>query len=163
MSYKCAVCGEIHDGIADFGFQYPDYYFGVPADERATRIECDSDYCVIDEEDFFIRGVIIIPMTDHDDDFGLGVWVSQKKENFEAYRADSASAELGPYFGWLSNRIPFFDESTLNLETMAHFQGGASRPLIEIKEGPHPLSRAYHNGVTTHAVWAWLKTLEHPG
>ena len=122
MSFRCATCGIIHEGLPDYGFKFPDYYFGVPEEERGSRIKCDSDLCAIDNEDFFIRGVILIPVHDQELDFGIGAWISQKKDNFETYRKNYESTEIGPFFGWLSNRIPFFEEDSTNLKTMVHFQ-----------------------------------------
>ena len=152
MTFRCTTCGETHDEIPDLGFQYPDYYFGVPEEERDARIRSTDDLCVIDEESYFIRGVIRIPVTDYENGFGIGVWISQKKENFDAYVANYDSAEIGPFFGWLSNEIPFFEGSTINLKTMAHFQGEGQRPLIVPEDSDHPLCRAYYQGLSLHKV-----------
>ena len=153
MSFRCSRCGETHDGLPEYGFRFPDYYFGVPEGERESRIICNSDLCAIDNEEFFIRGVIPIPVHDQDADFGIGVWVSQKKENFEIYKKYFDSAEIGPFFGWLSNRIPFYEESSINLKTMVYFQGNNQRPLIHLEKENHPLCKAFHNGLTAHEVW----------
>ena len=67
------------------GFKWPDFYFGIPEEERGERIQGTSDTCIIDNEDYFIRGLIEIPVLDHDKNFGIGAWVSQKRENFEIY------------------------------------------------------------------------------
>ena len=85
MSYRCSTCGELHDGLRDIGMDYPDHYWDVPEEERPQRIGFTSDTCVIDDEDFFIRGVIEIPIHDYPRNFGLGVWISQKRENFNTY------------------------------------------------------------------------------
>ena len=153
MTFRCSTCGEIHEGLPDIGFRFPDYYFGVPEGERETRITENEDLCIIDNEDYFIRGVMRIPLTDYEEDFGIGVWVSQKKENFETYVDNYNSDEIGPFFGWLSNEIPFFDEDTINLKTMAHFQGNDQRPLIVPNDADHPLCIAYHQGLTFHQAW----------
>ena len=42
-----------------------------------------TDLCIIEGRDFFVRGVIEIPVFDYEFEFGWGVWVSHKKENFE--------------------------------------------------------------------------------
>ena len=152
MSFKCTVCGQIHEGPPDLGFQWPDYYFGVPEAEREKRIKGDTDVCVIDSEDYFIRGVLFIPVPDFDRDYGLGVWVSQKKENFETYIDNYDTSEIGPFFGWLSNCIPFFELDTLNLQTMVHFQGNGQLPLIKLEPCDHPLYEACSNGFTLHEV-----------
>src|SRR5215471_12671166 len=62
MSYRCSSCGEIHEGLPDLGFNVPDPWFNVPEDERANRIKLDADLCVIDDQEFYIRGVVQIPI-----------------------------------------------------------------------------------------------------
>ena len=136
------------------GFRWPDPYFGVPEPERATRIKATSDTCSIDDEDFFIRGVILVPIRNHADHFGIGVWVSQKRENFQAYLDNFDSADIGPFFGWLSNRIRFYQPETWALPTMAHFQGHNRRPLIKLKPSEHPLYRDFAEGITMDRAWS---------
>src|SRR5262249_17675117 len=153
MSYRCSTCGEGHDDLPDIGMDKPDYYAEVPEGERAKRIELTPDTCVIDNEDFFIRGVIEIPILDHPQRFGFGIWVSQKRENFYTYLNNYDSSEIGPFFGWLSTRISYYEEDTLCLKTMAHFRGGGERPSIEVKATDHQLSIDQRNGITLEKAW----------
>src|SRR6476659_6753507 len=117
MSYRCANCGELHQGLPDIGSDYPGPYWDVPENERSQRIQLTSDTCVIDGELFFIRGVLELPITDavehgltgEHSRFGFGVWVSQKDENFAAYRREPNSSAIGPFFGWLCTHIGFYE------------------------------------------------------
>lgn len=152
MTFICPTCGESHDGLPDIGFRYPDYYLGIPEQQRPVRAECGTDLCRVDD-DFFIRGLILLPVRAFDSDFGIGVWVSQKKENYEAYRRNSDTPDIGPFFGWLSNHLPFYEEETLLLKTMAHFQGNGQRPVIEPEPCEHQLYRDYANGITLEQAW----------
>jgi hypothetical protein len=52
----------------------PDHWWDVPEKEREQRIEPTSDTCIIDNEEFFIRGVIEIHVQDYPEVFGFGVW-----------------------------------------------------------------------------------------
>lgn len=161
MSYRCATCGETHDDLPDLGFRWPDPYFAIPEAERAVRIWGNSDTCAIDDEDFFIRGVILIPIVESSDHFGLGVWVSQKRENFETYLANFDTPDIGPFFGWLSNSIPFYDPDTWALKTRAHFQGRKQRPLIELAPCDHPLYLDYSRGISLERAWS-IAHARHP-
>jgi hypothetical protein len=143
----------MHDDLPHMGMDYPDYYFGVPEEERERRVELTSDTCIIDQEDFFIRGVIEIPVQDYPHPFGFGVWVSQKKENFYTYLENSDSEEIGPFFGWLSNNIAYYPENTVSLQTMAHFRSGGLRPRIELEPTDHPLAIDQRNGITMAKAW----------
>jgi hypothetical protein len=153
MSYRCAVCGGVHDDIPDLGADRPDMWWGIPEAERDDRIVLTSDTCVIDEKDYFIRGVIEIPVHDAPHPFGIGVWVSQKRENFVAYLRAPDSDQIGPFFGWLCTRIRYYAEDTLFLKTMAHFPGGDLRPRIEIEPTDHPLAVDQREGITIDKVW----------
>ncbi|MBC6608890.1 DUF2199 domain-containing protein [Hymenobacter sp. BT188] len=142
----------MHDSLPDIGFAKPEPFFTVPKDEREYRIKLTADTCVIDNEEFFIRGLIEIPVHGQDATFGLGVWVSQKEENFANYVMNPDSAEIGPYFSWLCSDIPAFG-STVNLKTRAHFNGINLRPTIELEPTEHPLSVAQNEGISIEHAW----------
>ena len=156
MSYQCTTCGATHDGLPDIGCLWPDPYFGIPESEREQRIRSTSDTCVIDVADYFIRGVILIPVHGASEAFGVGVWVSQKRENFETYLENFDSPSIGPFFGWLSNRLSFYEKSTWALKTVAVFQGNNQRPLIEIEPSDHPLYADYSKGITVDRAWQYV-------
>ena len=153
MSFRCPVCGEVHDDLPHMGADKPDNYWDVAEKHRDRRIKLTSDTCVIDGEHFFIRGVIEIPVHDHPHGFGFGAWVSQKRENFSTYLAHPDSAEIGPFFGWLCNRIAYYPQDTLLLKTRAHFRGGGLRPMIELEPTDHPLAVDQRDGITLAKAW----------
>ena len=153
MTYTCRCCGEVHDDLPDLSFDRPSYAADVPDDEFDKRVKLNEDLCVVDDEYYFIRGVLMIPVRENEQDLGFGVWVSQKKENYETYLDNYDAPDIGPFFGWLSNEFKFAGEPTLNLKTMAHFQGNGLRPLIELEESEHPLSMAQRNGISLDEAW----------
>jgi hypothetical protein len=153
VTYKCTCCGEIHDDLPDLSFDRPSYASDVPDYEFEKRVKLNEDLCVVDDEFYFIRGVIKIPIHDYEQDLGFGVWVSQKKENYETYLENYDTPDIGPFFGWLSNEFKFSGEPTLRLKTMVHFQGDGQRPLIELDESNHPLSLAQRNGISLNKAW----------
>jgi len=132
---------------------YPDLYWDVPEEERDGRIELTSDTCIIDNEDFFIRGVIEIPIYDYQKSLGFGVWVSQKRENYYTYLEKFDSSEIGPFFGWLCTNIAYYEEETLLQQTMAYFRGEELRPSIEVESTEHPLAIDQHNGISLEKAW----------
>jgi hypothetical protein len=153
MAYKCSTCGETHGDLPDIGDDKPYYWYTIPEEERSSRAELTEDTCIIDGEDYFIRGVIHIPVHDYHRDFGFGVWVSQKKENFYAYLSNPESEKIGPFFGWLSTEITYYEESALSLKTMAHFAGSGKRPRIEVEPSDHPLAVDQSEGITLTKAW----------
>jgi hypothetical protein len=153
MSYRCTTCGKVHDDLPDIGSDRPDHWWGVPEEERDKRIKLTSDTCVIDDRDYFIRGVIEIPIHDYPRGFGFGVWVSQKKENFMKYLDNWDSDAIGPFFGWLCTRIAYYGEDTRSLKSMAHFRAGGLRPRIELEATDHPLAIDQREGISLDKAW----------
>ncbi len=153
MSYRCTVCGEQHDDLPDIGADRPDLYWDIPEEERARRIALTSDTCILDNEHYFIRGVLAIPVHELPRSFGFGVWVSQKRENFFTYRKHPDSSDIGPFFGWLCTRIAYYPVSTQSLKTRAHFRSAGLRPLIELEPTDHPLAVDQRNGISLAKAW----------
>lgn len=156
MKYQCSLCGEVHTDLPDVGFEWPDHYFDMPEDEREARVEGNTDVCSIDNTYCFLRGLILVPINDHDEKFGLGAWVSLKPENYQLYLDNFDSAEIGPFFGWLCNTIPFYDEDTQLMKTRVHFQGSGLRPLIELAPCDHALYLDSVEGITLDRVFEYV-------
>jgi len=151
MPYRCKTCGHEHDGLPDLGMRAPDPYLEVPEDERSQRTTFSPDKCTVRDEDgehYFIRGVILIPLLGRDDTWGIGVWVSQSKENYERY---ARNEEMEPTFGWLVNRVPPYPDTFL-LKTRAHFRS-TQRPAIELEPTNHPLSVDQRDGIAIERAW----------
>lgn len=164
MRFRCATCGEIHEGLPDLAFDAPFYYSGIPQEERATRTLLSRDLCVIDDEDCFVRGNLEIPIQGSTDAFAWGVWVTLSRTNFERYveffEKDPPPGE-GPYFGWLSNRIPEYPD-TLNLKTLVHLRPGGRRPSIQLEPTDHPLAVHQREGVVLEDLLATIADHLHP-
>jgi hypothetical protein len=152
-TYTCATCGKEHGDLPDMAADRPDIWWSIPEEERSRRLFLDSDLCVLDNEHFFIRGVIQLPIIGTEKCFGFGAWVSQKRENFQAYIDQPDITTIGPFFGWLSTNFAYYPAGTLNLQTRAHFRGGGVRPTIEVEPTDHPLALDQRNGITLDKAW----------
>jgi hypothetical protein len=151
MSYKCQTCGGDHAELPHIGSDAPDHWSESLRDDPTSLLT--EDLCIIENRDFFVRGVIEIPIHDYEHEFGWGVWVSHKEENFNAYRQNSDTPDIGPFFGWLCNRITFYSDSTINLKTMAHYRGDGLRPRIVLEPSDHPLYLQQRDGITLADAW----------
>ncbi len=70
VGYQCKSCGNYHDELPlSYGSPVPDYYEEVPFEEQEKRIEMNEDVCIIDDEYFFIRGYIELPVIDGEGPF----------------------------------------------------------------------------------------------
>lgn len=150
-TYKCSCCGQVYDELPlCFGSDFPDYYFSVPPDEREKRIELKESLCVVDEQRFFHRGRLTIPITDHNENLIFNVWTSISADNFGKRMdlwEDPNRTKEEPYFGWLQTIVPTYCE-TINIKTIAREQEvGLIPEIISIEEG-HRLTIDQENGIT---------------
>ena len=107
--------------------------------------------------------MLLIPVEDYVHDFGLGVWLSQSRESFETYMENYDSAGIGPFFGWFSNSLPFYEEETLSLKAKAHFQGDNQRPLVELEPVDHPLVKDHKQGISLEQAWKYVHGRDRTG
>lgn len=152
MPYHCAACGKLHDELPHIGMDRPDAWWAVQDDAQEHHVELTPDTCIIDD-DYFIRGVIEIPIIGEREPFGFGVWVTQRRENFYTYVDNFDSDAIGPFFGWLATEISFYPVATTLLKALAYFRRGGQRPRIQLQPTEHPLSMDQHNGISLARAW----------
>lgn len=152
--FKCTCCDEWHEGMPTFGADAPLYFHAIPAEQRPDRCHLDSDVCLVDQKQFFIRGCLDIPVLGAVDPFSWGVWVSLSACSFKAFNGCFALAKrspIGPFFGWLSAELPLYP-STENLKTRVHLRDNGMRPFIELEPTDHPLAIEQREGITVARV-----------
>lgn len=155
MRWACATCGVEHDDLPlDWAFDAPAYWEGP----RGENDRLDADLCIWTDDDgrenFFIRGVLELPVVGSSDVFAYGAWSSLSEESFhrvvELWENPTRLKEP-LYFGWLSNNIPDFPD-TLNLPLGVATRALELRPFLELHDGDHPLVVAQREGVTLDFV-----------
>jgi len=103
-------CGKQFDTLSrsNFACMAPITGFQNSRVRATTRGKLDSDVCIIDGKDIFVRGCLEIPIMAKTIAFMWGVWVSVSKESFarilELWDAPIVEKEP-PKFGWLCNNI----------------------------------------------------------
>ncbi|WP_079508788.1 DUF2199 domain-containing protein [Mesobacillus jeotgali] len=154
--YHCNGCGKYHEELPmSYGGPFPDYVYDIPSKEQEDRIEMYDDLCIIDDEYYFIRGCIELPVMEGKDSFIWDVWVSLSEANFnktiEYWDAEGREEELEPMFGWLSTSLPCYPE-TINLKTMVHTRPAGVAPYIELEPTEHPLALEQRNGISKDRI-----------
>jgi hypothetical protein len=159
--WKCGSCEEWHTGpILDVSHDTPYYWTEemeaehqknrlLPSQGKKPKTWRDNDYCVIDGEDFFVRGLIHVPVIGTNETFCFGVWGSLSKDNFENLYAmddDPKRVEIKPMFSWLSSSIKDYPE-TLSLKMSARVLEPRDRPIFELDYCDHPLAQDFQNGI----------------
>ncbi len=160
-AHSCACCSEPHDG--------PPLSYGAPAPvgwkpryARRRDSELTSDQCVIKGREFYVHGLIEIPVPELGETFSWGVWVSLSEPNFARMHElweEPAREQEPPCFGWLVTELPVYPESTLLLKTQVHTRAVGLRPLIELEPTDHPLAVEQREGITEARVRAFAEQL----
>ncbi len=141
----------------------PLYYYSIPELERPDRCRLDADTCVVDEEFFFVRGCLEIPIIGETDPFIWGVWVSLSRKNFETFLRlfnEEHRSREGPFFGWLFASFRGYPEAE-SLKTMVHLRDHGQRPFIELEPTQHPLAVEQRSGITVERVGEILSAYLH--
>ena len=163
--FECSTCGAYHVGMPSFGWDWPIQYLTVPETERDRRTELGPDYCVIDDEWFFVRGCLDIPVVGHTEPFSWGAWVSLSRASFQRYAElhKDRSREPGARFlGWLSSAIPGYpDPGKEPLKAAIHMRSWPSRPYIELEPTDYPLAVEQREGISPARVREIAERLMH--
>jgi hypothetical protein len=153
--FVCTQCKGWHPGLPlDWAFDAPHHWDQMPEAERSSRGHLNLDFCSIDDQDFFVRSLIEIPIIGSEERFYWGVWVSLSRQNFQRTMElwDSPKRlEEPPYFGRLSNNISVYPD-TLNLKATVSAKELEWRPFIELEPTDHPLAVEQRTGITVPRV-----------
>jgi hypothetical protein len=153
--FLCERCGGWHSGPPmSWDVEAPAYWPGSRGSIKAESNFLDSDFCAIEDNDFFIKGNLEIPVQGLVDKFVWCVWVSLSNVNFERARTlvhEPARTREPSYFGWLSSSLPIYPE-TLKLKTNVHTRAVGIRPFVELERTVHPLAIEQREGITMARV-----------
>jgi len=163
-AWTCACCGKQYSTLPlDFGADAPDYWYGLPPDERDVRATLTPDLCTIDGEHRFIRGCLELPILGTREKLVFGAWVwlseSSMQRAMELWGAEVVDDEP-PRFGWLSTNIRVYPR-TLELKTAVQFRSRGLRPLVQVEPTDHPLAVEQQQGVTMVRVQEIVAALMH--
>lgn len=154
FEFLCSCCGAVHRGMPAFGADAPLNYYAVPREDRATRCALSTDSCIIDDQSYFVRGCIEIPVQGEDEPFSWGVWVSLSEASFKQWLElypEERRSHVGPFFGWLNAYLKPYPE-TMDLKTRVHLRDGGIRPFIELQPTDHPLAVEQREGISAARV-----------
>jgi hypothetical protein len=164
--YFCASCNLFHDEMpTHLGPDAPHPWYQIPPEERASRAQLSPDQCVIDNRQFFVRGRIMLLVTDADEAFTWLAWVAVSKESFVHTSANwnVQGRENGPpSFGWLQSVLPY-DPSTLNLQARVRTMKVGERAVIDLEESNHPLALEQRDGISSARLHVLVERSMNPG
>ncbi|SEG01227.1 hypothetical protein SAMN05421819_1680 [Bryocella elongata] len=153
MAWICSTCGQNHEDVPlSFAADFPDNFANMSADERDARALITSDQCIIDEKEFYVRGLIEIPIHGEPDPFLWGVWASVSEEDFDqihdSWQLKGRESTTGPFKGRLANGFGPYTPTTRNLKLTIKIRPVGERPLFFLDEADHPLGTTQRCGLT---------------
>lgn len=164
FEFKCNTCNETHQGIPTFGYDFPINYLDVPKEQREERCFLTSDTCVIDDEFFFVRGCVEIPVHGEKEPFIWGVWVSLSEKSFfrfeELYEVAERDQEP-PFFGWLNACFADYAEKDDFLKTNVYLRNNGIRPYIDIEPTEHRLAIEQREGISKDRLIEIIEMMTH--
>ncbi len=151
--WRCSSCDLEHRGMFDLGSDAPWHWGDREIRDPREGFSAEGDFlsadvCVIGEQDFFVRGLLLIPVIGMADCFAFGCWSSLSRANFERYVEHFEGIEVEkPWTGWFASEFAPF-AGTVNTPCWVMPQRDSGRPEIWLDDEAHPLSIARRDGIT---------------
>lgn len=127
--------------------------FDAPAladGDLARKIDHGEDACELDDERFFVRGRLQVPVSDTDTPLEWHVWVGVRASDYVRLvvpESDGAPVRRG-YAGWLANDLAPVYEGTLDLRVTIYADTFGGKPVVVVESHAHPLAMEQREGVT---------------
>ncbi|WP_170149466.1 DUF2199 domain-containing protein [Rhodoplanes roseus] len=143
-TWTCRCCGQPQEGLPlAWGSPTPGPYDALPDGERESRAVINADCCIIDDREFYIRGLIVLPIIGRPEDFQWIVWCSVSEDDYQRLGEswdDPDRARTAPVVTWLASALSSYEPGTLGLKAMLHVRDPGLAPLVELEPTDHPLA-----------------------
>jgi hypothetical protein len=149
VGFTCSVCGRFHDErMLDIRMGLPDDIHALPEDEREERVWLSEDFAVLDDERFFVRGLLELPIPELGDRFAYGAWVEVALQDFgKLMKRWTDPKQFTPVAVVLANELSPY-RSTTWLRAELRPTTPDQLPAIELADGEHPLIQDQRRGIT---------------
>jgi len=150
---KCPCCDKMvpADNI-ELTFIRPDDIAAMEEEEREQTCKYDEDIYICEEEYFYLRCILPLPVHDTGRNYCLGVWVQVSEKSFnricEVWDDEDQSQE-SPFEGLLANSVPLTKRSR-NAKVLVRLVGPTTRPNVIVKDEDCSLYQEQSCGITIH-------------
>ena len=161
----CACCGELAPiSELELSFRLPDDVFKLSKTEQGARCRLNSEYVVLNDNRFFIRALIPLPVHGRTESYHIGIWAEVSKKDFVrvlSLSAKPALASAPPIPARLANQVPFH-ESTMGLSVTLQLTGPDTVPEVQVRPCNHTLYAEQCNGIDEGRVLEYAQpVLQH--
>jgi hypothetical protein len=149
VGFVCSVCGEEHDErVLDIRLALPDSIHRLDHDARESRTWLADDFAVLDNEHFFVRGLLELPIPELANRFGYGTWVEVPMRTFsKLLKHWHAPEQFEPVTGYLANELEPY-RGTIGLEARLRAISADRLPAVELAEAAHELVHDQRHGIS---------------
>jgi hypothetical protein len=165
VPFTCTVCGESHAGeMRDIRLSLPEPIFRIEEADRDDRAWVGDDSAVLrdrEEERFFVRALLELPVAGEDGYFGYGTWIEVGEADFDTLGElwhDEDGWQREPFTGTLANELHPY-AFTEGLPVRIRLRDVRLLPLVELDDSNHELVRAQRNGISSHRAHELAATL----
>lgn len=146
--FKCGYCDEWHDELPlDIGMKRPEIYFAVPESEREEKVWESRYFTKIESTSFAVRGLLYVPINDHNDDFCWGLWAKVDSSTYDriwdTWESDCSGQIVS---GVLDVNIRTYEDIS-KAEVDIHLQGPEEQPVFVLKNKSTKLGLEQSRGI----------------
>jgi hypothetical protein len=150
---KCPCCEKMVPATdVELTYRLPDDIASMDEEERDSTCKYTNDYVVCNDEYFYLRCVLPLPIHDTSREYCLGVWVQVSPNSFNKVWElwdDDAQVSEPPFRGLLANNI-HLNTGASNAEVMVQLTGPKTRPVVTVKDVACSLYKEQQCGITIH-------------
>ena len=163
IKFQCEVCGENHDffDVAEFDLPRRGSLSGLFSED--VKIESDERWLIIENEIYFVKGLLEIPYDKNDKSLFWKVWISVSKDEFAKFIDTLSTSNESTYYigkGSLFAELPVEDcfgaEVSYTQKTIKEFPG------IVVLDSRHRLSKMCDTGISVKEVNRMMSMIYHP-
>jgi hypothetical protein len=159
---KCSCCEKmIPANTAELTFMRPDIIAALTKEQREQRCQQEwEDGYTLDNERFFVKGLIPFPIQSSEDNYCLGAWIEVSETSYAAIIDDWENDRASPskdVIGNLSNQIPYSKNSLGCLVKMVATDE-KSRPYLTILDEKCSLMAEQKRGISRHRAAEFTNT-----
>jgi hypothetical protein len=165
LQFDCDVCSQRHDLPLNMGFSVPDVVSKLKPWEKEERCKTSEDWCIFDDQFFYVRGCLEVPIIGTNSVFSWGVWTTLGVDDFDATMElwnDPARTKEPDYKGSLANTMPTYKE-TRNLSLAVRTRAVGDRPLLLVTDEEHGLFAHQRQGMPMERAIELAKLVLHTG
>ena len=150
---KCPCCDKmVPANSIELTFRKPDYIAAMDDEDIEEKCNYNDDIFIYENESFYVRCILPLPVHDKGDSYCLGVWAKVSENDFQHIydlwdEKDQTNEE--PIDGLLANEVPLTTGS-INSEITIQLIGDKSRPVVTVTNQDCSLYQEQTCGITIH-------------